>query len=90
MERKIICHDIKHDGQSARIELHLKSQYTEGTATWEGAIRQYSCDAQTLRDRFNDNLDEFVAWAVKDHGMIEDFNPEIVKSLHEQKGKVIG
>lgn len=90
MESKVTIADYKHDPISGRIELHLRTEYTEGTATWHGDVKQYSCDAQTLRDRFNDSLEDFEAWAAREHKLVEAFHPDIVKDLHERKGKVIG
>lgn len=90
VEKKVIIHDYKHDKEFGRVELHLRTEIKEDTSTRFGETRQFSVDAQTLRDRFNNNLDDFEAWAVNEHKMIEEVHPDIVAQLPNRKGKAIG
>lgn len=89
MTSSVVIHDYKADAHTGRIELHLKVRNTEGSATWDGPVKQYSCDAQTLRDRFNGNLDEFEAWASREHRHNVGVKPGLHEELQARKGKVI-
>lgn len=88
-KQSVVIHDYRHDAHTGRIEVHLKVKHESGNAEWHGPIRQYGCDAQTLRDRFNGNIEEFEAWAAKQHRSIEGIHPDMVQKLMERKGKVI-
>ena len=89
-ESKVVIHDYKLDPNTGRVELHLKTQNTEGTATWEGPVKQYSCDQHMLRDRFNGNIEEFEAWCAREHQQLTGVHPDLHATLAARKGKVIG
>lgn len=90
MTSSVVIHDYKVDPNTGRIELHLKCRNTEGTATWDGPVKQYSCDPQTLQDRFNGDITQFEAWAANQHKAIVGVKPGLQEELQSRKGKVIG
>jgi hypothetical protein len=85
----VVMHEYSIDAQTGRIELHLKTKSSEDNVTWEGPIKQYSADPQTLRDRFNNNLDDFIGWAKREHLSIVGVKPGLAEALESRKGKVI-
>lgn len=89
-ETAVIIHDYKADAVTGRIELHLKCKHTDGASEWHGPVKQYSVDPQTLRDRFNGNIEEFEAWACREHQSIVGVRPGLHEELQSRKGKIIG
>lgn len=85
----VVIHDYKADALTGRIELHLKCVTADGNAAWDGPVKQYSCDPQTLRDRFNGNIEEFEAWAAKQHQSIVGVQPGLTEKLAARKGQTI-
>ena len=86
----VVMHEYSIDAQTGRIELHLKTKSSEDNVTWEGPIKQYTCDPQTLRDRFNGDLDTFIQWAAREHRSIVGVKPGLAEELEKRKGAVIG
>ena len=87
---KVVIHEYKADANTGRIELHLKTQSTDGNATWEGPVKQYSVDPQMLRDRFNNSISDFENWAANEHKAVTGVRPDLHAQLQARKGKVIG
>ena len=92
MEEKteIVIHDYKVDPLNGGIEVHLKTKRTEGNNIREGRPKIYGCDRQMLRDRFNGNLEEFEAWAAREHGKLTGASESLKAQVAARKGKVIG
>ena len=85
----VIIHNYQLDPKTGRIELHLKCKSAEDNVTWEGEVKQYSCDLQTLRDRFNGDLDTFISWAAREHRSLVGAKPGMAEALEQRKGKAI-
>lgn len=88
-ETKVHIHDYRADKHTGRIELHLKCHTVDGNCEWFGPVRQYTADPQMLRDRFNDDINQFEAWAAREHRKFVGVHPDVEKMLMERKGKVI-
>lgn len=90
MTTSVVIHDYKVDSNTGRIELHLKCRNIEGTAMWDGPVKQYSIDPQGLQDRFNGGIAQFETWAANQHKAIVGVKPGLAEELAARKGKVIG
>ena len=87
---QVVIHAYQADKDTGRIELHLKCRTVDGNHTWEGPVKQYSVDPQTLRDRFNNDVKVFEAWAAREHKSLVGIPDEVVSALMKRKGEVIG
>lgn len=86
-QTKVVIHDYKVDPMTGRIEVHLRCRTVDGNHSWDGPIKQYSVDPQTLRDRFNGSIDDFEAWAAREHRSIVGAPPGLADNLQARKGK---
>jgi len=85
----VVVDNYRLDPHTGRIEVHLKCKSAEDNVTWEGEVKQYSCDLQTLRDRFNGDLDTFISWAAREHRSLVGVKPGMAEALESRKGKVV-
>ena len=89
-ETTVIIHDYRVDGNTGRIEVHLKCRTVDGKASWDGPVKQYSVDPQALRDRFNGSVGEFEQWAMNEHASIVGAPPGLAEQLAKRKGTILG
>ena len=88
--RNIVVHDSSVHPETGHITYTVKTQSTEGTATWDGPLKMYGCDAQSFHDRFNDDISQLENWIKQEHQRFMGANPDTVQAVGDRKGKVIG
>lgn len=88
-ETKIVVKDVHIHPETGYVTYHVQSETVEGNQTWKGPVKQYGCDTQMLRDRFNGNLEEFEAFIKSEHGPLVGAHPKLVEAAVARKGKAL-